>query len=159
VKKGVIGLSLTLVVALIATTVLAQGPGYGRRYGAGPAVPNLTTEQSSQIQAFQQAYLKEITPLQQELRIMRTELRSLWLSPNPDQAAVTGKQKEILALQAKIREKATNFRLEMRKVLTPEQQAQFGTFGPGREFVPGLGDRGGLGRWGEPGFPERSPGK
>ena len=43
---------------------------------------------------------------------------------NPDQAAIKAKQKEIFNLQTQLQEKATSFRLEVRKVLTPEQLAQ-----------------------------------
>jgi len=156
-KTIIIGLSLTLALALMATFALAQGPGFGRGYGPGtgygggyssPAIPNLTAEQSSKMQALQQAHLTKIGPLQQALLSKRLELRSLWLSPNPDQAAVMAKQKEILALQSQIQEEATNFRLEMRKVLTPEQQAQLGAFyGPGMGMGPGMGKMGRMGRW------------
>jgi len=149
-KTMIVGLSLMLALALVATVALARGPGYGGGYGMGPGygtppIPNLTAEQSSQIQALQKAHLDEIAPLQEELYKKRTELRSLWLTPNPDQAAITAKQKEILNLQTNLQEKGTNFRLEIRKLLTPEQQAQLATFGPG--FGPRMGKMGRGGRW------------
>ena len=149
-KTMIVGLSLTLALALMTTAALAWGPGFGRGFGAGlgygtPPIPNLTAEQSSQIQALQKAHLDEIAPLQEELYKKRTELRSLWLTPNPDQAAITAKQKEILNLQTNLQEKGTNFRLEIRKLLTPEQQAQLATFGPG--FGPRMGKMGRGGRW------------
>ena len=147
-KTTIIVLSLTLALALVATVALARGPGYGGGYGMGPgygtpAIPNLTAEQSSKIQALQKAHLDEITPLQQDLLKKRTELRSLWLSPNPDQAKITALQKEILSLNSKLQEKGTNLSLEIRKVLTPEQQAQMTAFGPGM----GRGKMGRMGRW------------
>jgi Spy/CpxP family protein refolding chaperone len=89
--------------------------------------------------------MDEIAPLQEELFKKRTELRSLWLTPNPDQAAITAKQKEILNLQTKLQEKGTNFRLEISKLLTPEQQAQLATYGSG--FGPRMGKMGRGGRW------------
>jgi len=117
---------------------------YGSGYGYGyPAIPNLTAEQSAKIQALQKAYLDEIAPIQQQLLAKRTELRSLWLNPKPDQALIAAKQKEILSLQSQLTEKATNLRLEIRKVLPPEQQAQMGAFGYG----PGMGKMGRMGRW------------
>ena len=135
-RVAIIGLSLTLALALVATVALAWGPGFGR--GFGPPFANLTAEQSSKIQASQQAYLKEITPLQQELVAKGMELRSLWASPNPDQAVITAKQKEIFDLRSKLQEKAYNLGLEMQKVVPAEQR---GTFGPG----PGFGPRAGFG--------------
>ena len=147
-KTMIVGLSLVVVLALMATVALAWGPGRGYGMGPGcgpPAIPNLTAEQSSQTQALQKAHMDEIAPLQEELLKKRTELRSLWLTPNPDQAAITAKQKETLNLQSKLQEKATNLRLETRKLLTPEQQAQLATYGPG--FGPRMGKMGRGGRW------------
>jgi len=147
-KTTIIALSLTLALALMTSAALAWGPGRGYGMGPGygtPAIPNLTAEQSSKIQALQKAHMDEIAPLQEELFKKTTELRSLWLTPNPDQAAITAKQKEILNLQTKLQEKGTNFRLEISKLLTPEQQAQLATYGSG--FGPRMGKMGRGGRW------------
>ena len=132
-KTTVIGLGLALGLALVATVALAWGPGFGRGFG-GPAygvppIPNLTADQSAQIQALRDGFLKEIEPLQKELYTKGTELRNLWQSPNPDQAGIAAKQKEIFNLQSQLQDKATNLGLEIRKVLTPEQLAQLPAFG------------------------------
>jgi Spy/CpxP family protein refolding chaperone len=147
-KTTLITVSLTLALALMATAALAWGPGRGSGMGPGygtPAIPNLTTEQSSKIQALQKAHLDEIAPLQQELFQKRTEIRDLWLAQNPDQAKITALQKEMLNLRSQLQEKGTNLRLEIRKVLTPEQQAQMAAFGPG--MGQGMGKMGRMGRW------------
>jgi Spy/CpxP family protein refolding chaperone len=149
-KTTIIGMSLVLAVALMATVAFAWGPGYGRGYGMGPgygypAISNLTAEQSSKIQALQKAHLDETTPLQQDLLKKRTDLRGLWLSPTPDQAKITALQKEISNLRSKLQEKGTNLRFEIRKVLTPEQQAQLSLYGPG--MGGGMGKMGRMGRW------------
>ena len=108
-KTIIIGLALTLALALIGTAALAWGPGFGRGFGAGPgsgypAIPNLTAEQSAQIKALQEAFLKETEPLQKEMA-----------------------------------EKVNNLRAEVQKVLTPEQLAQLPAVGPGRGFGPAAG--------------------
>jgi Spy/CpxP family protein refolding chaperone len=124
------------------------GGGYGMGPGMGySSIPNLTPEQTSKIQALQKAHLDEIAPIQQELIKKSAELRSLWLNPTPDSAAVSAKQKEILDLRAKLQESGTNYALEFRKVLTPEQQAQVAAFGPGmgRGMGGGYGVGGGYG--------------
>jgi len=147
-KTTIIVLSLTLALALMATVALAWGPGRGYGMGPGygtPAIPNLTAEQSSKIQALQKAHLDETTPLQQDLLKKKTELRGLWLTQNPDQAKITALQKEILNLNSKLQEKGTNLRLEIRKVLTPEQQAQMSLYGPG--MGRGMGKMGRMGQW------------
>jgi Spy/CpxP family protein refolding chaperone len=165
-KTLIVGSCVILALALVATVALAWGPGFGPMFGRGfggpangvPPIPDLTAEQSAQIQALRDGFLKEIEPLREELYTKGTELRSLWSSPNLDAAAVTAKQKEISGLQAKLQGKGTTLGLEIRKVLTPEQLAQVpafsqdGTFGPGagfgpRGFGPPMGMRGPFSRW------------
>src|SRR4030067_2380113 len=112
-KTSIIGLGVVLGLALVATVAIAWGPGFGPRFGRGPGgpgfgvppIPNLTAEQSAQIQALRDAFLEEIEPLQAELYTKATELRSLWSSPNPDQAPIAAKQKEIFNLQSQLQEK------------------------------------------------------
>lgn len=150
--KLLIGMFAVLAVALVASAALA-GPGYGRGAGYGYGygygihpVANLTPEQSTKIQAIQQGHLKEIAPLQQQLLAKKMELRACWLSQNPDQAKINALQKDILNLSTRIQEKATNARLEMRKVLTPQQQAQLTAYGQGMGY--GMGRKGGrMVRW------------
>ena len=146
--------TLTIVMALFVLALFASaaiaGPGYGRGMGYGPGygvppVSNLTPEQVSKIQGITEAHLKEIAPLQQQMLAKRTELRAAWLSPNPDQAKINALQKDILNLNARLQEKSTSARLEMRKVLTPEQQAQFAVYGPGMGY--GRGKMARMGRW------------
>jgi len=119
-KKLVSVMSLTVVLALIATAAFA-GPGMwrGRFYGMGPAVSNLTPEQSSKILVLQQAHQEEIAPLQEQLWAKKTELRGVWLTQNPDPEKIRELQKEILVLVDQLQEKNTNIRLEVMKVIAP----------------------------------------
>ena len=146
-KIVTIGLTLILAMVLVAAVALAWGPGFGRGFGMGPGYgppenlfANLTPEQAAKIQALQQAHLQGIAPLQQELLAKGTELRSLSLNPNADPAVSTAKQKEIWDLRSKFQEMTNNLRLQIREVLTPDQQAQFDSFGPRRGMGP-------MGRW------------
>ena len=166
-KTFVVGLCLALGLALMATVAIAWGPGFGPRFATGfggpafgvPPVPDLTAEQSAQIQALRDGFLKEIEPLQRERFAKQTELRTLWASSSSDSAAISAKQKEIFNLQAQLQEKGTNLGLEIRKILTPEQLAQIPAFsqdsslgpgpgfGPRMGFGPPMGMRGPIGRW------------
>jgi Spy/CpxP family protein refolding chaperone len=94
-----------------------------------------------------ESFFKENLPLRNEMQIKQLELRTLWAQTNPDQDKILAKQKEINAVKAQLQEKGTRHRLEMRKVLTPEQQAQLGAYGPGfgPGFGPGPGMKGGFG--------------
>lgn len=160
-KTFVVVLALALGLTLAARFVLAWGPGFGPGFGrAGygvPPIPDLTSEQSAEIQSLRDEFQQEIELLQDGLYTKRTELRDLWLSPDPDQAALLAKQQEVSQLQSQLWEKATVLGLQIRKVLTPEQLAKlpafskdapFG-FGPG--FGPGMGPgsrmMGPMGRW------------
>jgi zinc resistance-associated protein len=152
-KKGIF-VSIASIVALTLVTSAALawgGPGYARGGGYGPgygysALPNLTPEQSSKIQALQQEHLKDIAPLQEQLWKKRTEMRELWLSQNPDEAKIAALQKDMLNLSGKLQDKSTVYRLEVRKILTPEQYAQLGVRGAG--MGRGMGMMGGrMGRW------------
>jgi Spy/CpxP family protein refolding chaperone len=117
-KKTIVMMSLVLAVALMASMALA-GPWGGRFYGAGPMVPNLTPEQSQKVLALQQAHLEKITPIQQELFSKKTELRTLWLSQNPDQAKINALQKEIFDLVDKLQQESTKLRSDILKVIAP----------------------------------------
>jgi Spy/CpxP family protein refolding chaperone len=146
-KTFVVGLCLALGLALVATVALAWGPGFGPRFGRGfggpaygiPPIPDLTSEQSVQIQTLRDGFLKEVELLQLELFAKQTELRTLWSSPSSDPSAISAKQKEIFNLQAQLQEKGTNLGLEIRKVLTPEQLAELPAFNQGAGFGPGPG--------------------
>ena len=159
-KTIIIGLCLTLALAFIGTAALARGPGFGRGFGPGigagpgsgyPAIPNLTTEQSAQIKALQEAFLKENEPLQKEMAAKGEELRGFRFAPNSDAAAARAKQEELFALRTQLQEKMNNLRTEVQKVLTPEQLAQLPAVGPGRGFGPAAGFgppmMGARGRW------------
>ena len=119
-KRVITVMSLTLAMALMATAAFA-GPGMwgGRFYGMGPAVSNLTPEQSSKILALQQAHHEEIAPIQEQLWAKKMELRSLCVTPNPDSEKVRSLQQEIFVLVDQLQEKNTKLRLEIMKVITP----------------------------------------
>jgi Spy/CpxP family protein refolding chaperone len=156
-KMVIIGLSLVLGLGLMAVAVMAQGPGFGRGFGMGPGYgplgnlfAGLTPEQSAKIQSLQQAHLQAIAPLQQEMLAKGTEMRSLSLNPNADPSVIGAKQKEIWELRSKFEDMTNNLRLQIREILTPEQQAQFDTFGPRRGMGPRMGfgpGMGAMGRW------------
>ena len=144
---------------------MGRGPGMGMGYGAydqgygprcqgygpgawGPGL-NLTPEQTQKMQALQESFFKETIPLRNEMMVKKLELQTLWAQTKPEQEKILAKQKEINALRVQLQERATKNRLEARNILTPEQQAQLGSYrGYGPGFGPRHGMRGGYG----PGF-------
>ncbi|MCX5846927.1 MAG: Spy/CpxP family protein refolding chaperone [Deltaproteobacteria bacterium] len=157
-------LTMTLVAVFAVTTLAAYayafGPGWGRGHGGGQcysggyyggditAVPgiNLTAEQTAKINALRDANLRDIKPLQDKLFSKRGDLRLLWLQTNPDQNKILATQKEVRALRDQMQDKMISNRLEVLKILTPEQQEKLKSYGPGRGFGPGM--RGGAGMHG-----------
>ena len=139
-----LSLSLFLGLTLVVTTSMAWGPGLGRGLGMEgtfgcPDLPILGEKQFHKVEAFQESFLKEIEPLQNDLLKKTTELRILGLSPDSDPAAVEVKEKEIRDLQKKVWEKAAHHRGEIWKILNPEQRSQFDASGPGIGFNPRRG--------------------
>jgi zinc resistance-associated protein len=133
VKVWMIGLALVA----ISGVAVAAGPGYG--WGRNANCPgfnqlNLTPEQKTKFSELQEKQWKETVSLRNEMQTKRLELRTLWAASNPDKDKILAKQKELNDLRDKMQAKATDFRLETRKNLTPEQAAQIGPCGQGMGF-------------------------
>lgn len=132
------GSTVLLIVTIFLTLIFlsearAFPPPFKKGYfgSACSAIPNLTTEQISEIQKLEKAFIEETLPLRNELLKKRLELRTLWLSKDLDEGKILGLQKEIFDLKAKIEEKRIKLILEISKLLKPEQRALFRTFGRG----------------------------
>lgn len=117
-KIAVISMSLILAVVFIASLAFA-GPWGGRFYGMGPGIANLTPEQQAKILALQQAHLEKVTPIQQELFTKKTELRSLWLTQNPDQGRINALNQEIFNLVDQLQQETIKLRGDILKVINP----------------------------------------
>ena len=130
-----------MMAAILATAGLAtaqdwgkghgMGMGYGHHSGGARSAGsrfwgalNLTPEQIEKMKALRKSFFEQALPLRSELMSKKLELKALWVQTNPDEEKLLAKQKEINALRAQLGEKVTKNRLEMRKILTPEQQAR-----------------------------------
>jgi len=149
-KKLTMTLVTVLVVAGLSAYAFAYGPGWGRGHGGGDCYGlygldesslsqlSLTPEQTAKINALREANLINIKPLRDKMFIKRGDLRLLWLQTNPDQNKILATQKEIRTLRDQMQDKMTAYRLEVFKVLTPEQQEKLKSFKMGRGFGPGM---------------------
>ncbi len=132
-----------LALLAMAGVAVAAGPGYG--FGRNANCPvgynnlNLTPEQKTKLTELNERQWKETVSLRNEMQTKRLELRTLWMAPSPDKGKILAKEKEINELRDKLQAKATDFRLEDRRILTPEQAAQVGTFGSGMGFGGPMG--------------------
>jgi Spy/CpxP family protein refolding chaperone len=128
-KKLSTFLSLFLLVALFGTThaqnpvVPVNRPFYGTARGAYAVNLNLTSDQLTKINDLRTAHYKDVLPLRTKLQSKMLELRTLMLQPVQNQNKIVALQKDIADLQQKIQQKALDFNIKVRKVLTPQQLA------------------------------------
>ena len=161
-KKRMIILGMVALMLLGVTHVYAQGPGFGpghrgmgphQSWGPGEDYP-LTPEQKTKFQELRQKFNEETVQLRGAVFTKRLELRSLWTNPKADSKAITDKEKELRDLQNQMKDKMIQLKLEGRKILSPEQLAEFKPgrgmgFGRGHMmgYGQGRGSRGGCGMW------------
>jgi Spy/CpxP family protein refolding chaperone len=158
-KKLTLTLMAITIGLLLNASAFAFGPGssFGLGEGRGPGFfgnagfnrLNLSDEQKTKIEAIISVHQKVITPIREKMFDKSVALRRLWLQPNPDKDKIIALQKEVRVLRDEMQDKATALRFEIRKVLTPEQQAKLANFGWGRG--PGFGPRGCMRDQGGPG--------
>jgi len=135
-KKIVTVVAVIALVAIVASPAMANRAwrgGYGNVAElSGMRGIDLTAEQTEKLNAMRETQLKDIKPLQDQLYSKSGELRLLWLSKTPDQEKIMALQKEVQNLRNQMAEKATTYRLEARKILTPEQLTKIQSYGMGR---------------------------
>ena len=153
-RKTIVLLGLVALMVLGVAYAYAQGPGFGPGHRGmhsqeswSPKVSNLTPEQKAKFQELRRKLNDETAQLRGNILTKRLELQSLWTNPKADPKAILDKEKELRDLQNQMRDKAIQSKLEARKILTPEQLAEFGTgWGMGRGFGKGHGMGPGMGR-------------
>jgi len=155
-KRWYVGIVAVLLIGL-ATTVFAFGPkggctglGFG---GPGMAALNLSKEQVDKMWQLNERFRNETEALRKELFQKRLDLKALYSDPKANEATLLAKQKEVNALHAQLAEKRAQFKIEQRKILTPEQIQKLGNISYGR----GFGQYGAAGRgFGGKGFNPRA---
>ena len=83
---------------------------------------DLTDEQRVKIRQVRMATEKAMVRLKADAKIARMELEEIMGEVNPNREDVKAKLAVINAARSKMLEKNVNLRLEMKKILTPEQQ-------------------------------------
>jgi Spy/CpxP family protein refolding chaperone len=157
-KKLVLVLMVVAMGVLLTVPAFAFGSRDGRGCGGckgegycsqvGLSKLNLSDEQKTKIEALQTANLKDIRPLREKMFDKSVELRKLWLQANPDKNKINAAQKEMRTLRDSIEDKDTALKLEIRKLLTPEQNEKMANsrWGRGSGFGPRGDMRGHEGR-------------
>lgn len=105
------------------------------------SLPNLTDAQREQIQSLQIKHLKEVMPLETDLKIKKMELALLWQAEKLDAKQIVAKVKEMGELRNRLELAKVNYQIEIYKTLTPEQRKAFlSGFGMGKG-LRGMGRR------------------
>jgi Spy/CpxP family protein refolding chaperone len=131
-KKGVMTFALIALAAIAASPAAADREWRGG-YGHGPGtvadiagIPglNLSAEQTERIEALREAHRKDIRPLQEQLMGKSRRLRELWLARTPDRERILALQHDVHDLRGRLLEKLAVYRLDVLRMLTPDQQVK-----------------------------------
>lgn len=147
--KSIQSFSLILLALLFSGVQLMAQPGMGRgqnrnwdnnynaynnnyNYNNGICnrIPDLSPDQQTKITELRTAHLQEMTPLRNEMQVMRAELRALNSGDAVNLDQVNSKIDELAILKSKMMKKGAAHRQEVRQLLSPAQQAVFDTRGP-----------------------------
>jgi len=82
---------------------------------------NLSLEQRRQLESIQQVFLRDTQRIRAELFSKRIEFRELLTNPNIKIEMVRSKYLEIGGLQSKLEERAVEYLIQVRALLTEEQ--------------------------------------
>ena len=128
-------ISLALSFSFVFSVVLAsaQSPGMkpphemgGRHWRGGGRCPgaselNPSPDQAKALDQLAQSYIQETKRLRMELLSKRLELREFLTDPSVKSVAIHAKTSEIVELQSKLEQTATDYLLKVRNVLTEDQ--------------------------------------
>jgi Spy/CpxP family protein refolding chaperone len=149
-KKWQISILLVTFLA-VATGLYAFAPREGRRE-AGPgthfggramlvAKLGLSKEQMDKMWQLREQLRADTSALRHEVFQRRLEMRTLFANPATEEAMLIAKQKELFSLTQKLKDRLLQFRIEQRRILTPEQIKKLGE-GPWAEgFAGERGDK------------------
>lgn len=100
------------------------GHGKGHFFGSSWK-ETLTDEQKAQADKMHLALKKSLSVPKAKLNAKKAELNNLLLTDNPDKKSIYQKIDEIIELKREIMRKKYDHKVEMRGMLTPEQQVSF----------------------------------
>jgi Spy/CpxP family protein refolding chaperone len=132
IMKKTVFLFVMATMFMLPTSILAQrgqgygpGKGMGYRQGACQMIPNLTPEQSEQIEALRVAHLKEMQQYRNKVRENRARYQTLMTTggANPDE--INANIDEFTALKNKMMKERTAHQLDIRSLLNEDQKVYF----------------------------------
>ncbi|MGZ3494057.1 MAG: Spy/CpxP family protein refolding chaperone [Thermodesulfobacteriota bacterium] len=119
-------LTFLILFAFMTSSAFSQ-PGVGMRRWRGEdqcsraSELNLSPEQKKNLDLLQQTYFREAQLLRLEIFTKKLELRELLTNSTVRVEIIRGKNSEIAELQSKQEEKAIEYLIKVRNLLSPEQ--------------------------------------
>jgi periplasmic protein CpxP/Spy len=133
-RLQVIALAAVMALAIAVPFAIAQskdagGQRHGMRggehmAGAGFRKLDLTDAQKAQIKQIRESHSQSLSPLMEQIRSKRQEIRQASESGTFNEALVTQKLNEIAPLEAKLMGERSRLHQEMLSVLTADQKAK-----------------------------------
>ena len=106
---------------------MRMGPGMGIRHwreenrGYRASELNLSSDQAKELDLIQQVYFRETQLLRAQLLSKRLELREILTNPTTRIESIRSKYSEINEIQSRFEEKAIEYLIKVRNLLTSEQ--------------------------------------
>lgn len=88
-------------------------------------IPNLTADQKTKIKNLKVKFIKEVTPLKNEIAEKRAHLKTLGSVDKPDINAINKTIDELSGLTSKMMKQSASHRIEVASLLTDEQKVFF----------------------------------
>jgi Spy/CpxP family protein refolding chaperone len=130
--RGKIPIIIFCLFSLVATSAsYSQPSGMGMRRWRGETPCwrasdlDLSPEQRKNLEQVQQAYFREAQLLRAQIFTRRLELRELLIGSTTKMESIRAKNAEIIELQSKEEEKAVEYLVKVRNLLTPEQRQKW----------------------------------
>jgi len=143
-------LATLALVLFVASSVHAGPGGWGGGSccsGSGPAIwGDLSKEQQDQMNSLRLDFSKKQEALREQMAKKRIELMEMASKDKADEEAIQKKREEMWKLQDQMRNEGRAMSTKLRSLLTPEQKAKSGGFGPGAGCRMGMGPGFGGGR-------------
>jgi len=130
-KKTVLLFAMAIIFVLPATLNAQQGQGYGSGKGMGDKqgtchmIPDLTPEQSEQIETLRVAHLKEMQQYRNKVRENRARYKTLMTTDGANPDEINANIDEFTSLKNKMMKERTAHRLEIRSLLNEGQKVYF----------------------------------
>jgi Spy/CpxP family protein refolding chaperone len=132
-KRIMAALAVAMSMFLGTSLVYAQGAGAPEgkgmeshgRWEHGKEF-SLTSEQRAKVQEMHRSFMRDNAQLIGSLVTKKIELGSLMTDPKADDKAIMDKETEVSSIKEQLKDKAFQMKLAFRKLLTPEQLANWG---------------------------------